>query len=117
MTLPSENPKSPLEGLSIQKMGGRTFGRDTVTSVPTTRIDLLPNNPNRIQWVMINEGVNDVRISNDPAITASSGWLLAANGGVISMDQFFDGETPGYTVYAIANGVASNVRIREVLRL
>ncbi len=117
MGLPGNTPKSPLEGLSIQKFGGRTFGRDTVISVLITRIDLLPNNPNRIQWVVINEGANDVRLSIDPAVTTSSGWLLQANGGVISMDQTYDGEAVGYAVYAIANGATSNVRIREVIRL
>ncbi len=108
--------RSYLEALSITRFGGRTYGQEAVVSVPTTRIVLLPNNANRVLWQAINEGGNDVRISIDTAIGASSGWLLAANGGVIISDQFNDGEVVGYAVYAIANAVASNVRIKEVIR-
>lgn len=83
----------------------------------TTRDTVLPNNPNRVFWAMINEGANDIHISTDPSITNTSGWLLPASGGVISMNWQIDGESVGYAVYAICSVSPNNLRIREVIRL
>ena len=117
MALPEYTPKSYLEALSIERFGGKTYGQEKVISVLTSRTILLPNNSNRCGWEVINEGGNDVRITTDPAVGAATGWLLAAHGGVIVSTFEEDGEVVGYQVYAIANAVASNVRVREVIRL
>lgn len=116
MALPDITSRSPLEALSVGRFGGRTYGQENIVSVPVTRINLLPNNPNRVYWRLINEGAFDVRISTSPNLTVASGWLLQANGGLIDMTWEEDGETVGYQVYAIANGGANNVRTLEVIR-
>lgn len=116
MVLPETTSKSPLEALSVGRFGGRTYSQEKVTSVTITRINLLPNNPNRVYWRLINEGAHDVRISTDPGVSVNSGWLLVANGGTIDVTFEEDGETVGYTLYAIANVAAVNVRSLEVIR-
>ncbi len=118
MTLPTEKPSSPLGELSKIRFGGKTYIQERVVSVTTTRSSLVQNNPNRIFWIAINEGVNDVRASTDATLTIASGWLLAAGGGLISMFWEEDGEGVGYETYAIsavAGGVP--VRVKEVIRL
>lgn len=116
MALPNVVPQSPLETLSIARFGGHTYGTEDVVTVLTTRTTILRNNPNRVYWVMINEGANDIRVSFDPSISATSGFVLAASGGVIVADWFNEGETVGYEVYGIAVGVDTRLRVREVIR-
>lgn len=113
-----ENAKtpSPLEGVSIGRYQGATYPQEQVIPVAITRTRLIANNPNRFFWIAINEGVNDVRLGNDPNIGASTGWLLPAGGGVISQWWEEDGESVGYEVFAIAVGAPVNVRVREVIR-
>lgn len=107
---------SPLEGVSITRFQGSTYIQETLSTIGLTRINLLSNNPNRVFWVAINESDSDVRLSTDPNISATSGWLLAAAGGVISMFWEQDGEGVGYAVYAIAAAVGKIIRVREVIR-
>ena len=116
MALPNNPPQSPLEALSYARFGGHTYAIEGVVSVGTTRQTLIRNNPNRVYWVMVNEGANDVRVSFDPSITSASGFLLAASGGVIIGDWENEGETVGYETFGLAVGAAVNVRIREVIR-
>ena len=116
MAIPNNKPQSPLEALSLERFGGHTYGTEEVITVFVTRTTILRNNPNRVYWVMINEGANDIRVSFDPSITAVSGFVLAASGGIIICDWFNEGETVGYEVYGIAVGVDTRVRVREVIR-
>ncbi len=109
-------PKSPLEALSIQRFGGRTFGVETLVQVFGVRTRILANNPNRLAWSVINEGTVDARISTDANMTSASGWLLMGNGGVISMAEFDDGETVGYELFGASGAGNPTVRVREVLR-
>lgn len=109
-------PRSPLEGLSIQRFGGKTYLQERVFNMTTNLDVLLPNNPNRVFWAIINEGANDVRLSTDPTITNSSGWLLPAAGGVIIMFWESDGESVGYAIYGRCSVSPNNIRIREVIR-
>lgn len=110
-------PRSPLETLSIERFKGKTYVQETIVRVDPVRTDLLFNNPNRLFWIAINEGANDIRLSSSPDINGTSGWLLMSSGGIISLYWEEDGEAVGYSVYAIANVAASQVRIREVIRL
>ena len=117
MTLPSPIASSPLMEVSKQRYLGATYVQEQLILVSDTRVDLLPNNPNRLWWIVQNEGVYDVRMSTDTSISASSGWLLQSGGGVISMSWDDDGDGVGYAVYAISTAPGSKVRVREVIRL
>lgn len=115
--LPEQNKTpSPLEGVTLTRFQGKTYVQEQVITVNNTRSTLLRNNPNRLFWIAINESVNDVRLSNDPNLTATSGWLLSSNGGVISMYWEEDGEGVGYEVYAFGALPGLTVRVREVIR-
>ncbi len=117
MDNPEYTPKSPLEALSYGRFGGKTFAQESKVVLGTTTSVMLRNDPNRLFWSMVNEGINDVHLSFDPTINTGSGWLVPANGGVITMFWEEDGESVGYTVYAYAGGILNNVRVREVKRL
>ena len=117
MDLPDNKFTSPMGDLTAARFGGHTVANENVVSVGTTRQTLLRNNPNRVSWAMINEGLNDVRVTFDPSISSTSGWLLSASGGIILSDWETDGDTVGYEIFGIAVGAPNNVRIREVFRL
>lgn len=108
---------SPLKDVTLTRFQGKTYAQETTLTTSTTRAVLLSNNPNRLFWIVINEGVSDVRVSTDPGITTASGWLVPAGGGVLSMFWEEDGESVGYTVYIIASANTPLVRVREVIRL
>jgi hypothetical protein len=108
---------SPLEALVIERLGGKTTIVESLVTVGTTRGIMLVNNPNRIFWAMINEGTSSVRVSNDPDIGSTSGWLLSSNGGVIMMIYDEDGEAVGQQVFGIASIAGQVVRVRETVRL
>ncbi len=110
-------PVSPIEELSYEQFKGHTFSQEKTFNLTTNLDVILPNNPNRVQWIIINEGNSDARIGNDPTITLASGWLLPANGGIISMIYKDDGESVGYAVYARCSVSPNYIRIREVIRL
>lgn len=118
MTNPTEmEGRSPLERLSNFHYGGNTFAQEQLITVGVTRVTLVRNNPNRVRLIMINESASDLRVSIDPNITASSGWLLSALGGVIDLSWDDDGESVGYETYAISPAAGCVVRVREVLVL
>lgn len=113
----SSTPQSPLEALSTRRFEGKTYANETVVTVGTTRLTLVKNNPNRLFWIAINESASDMRLSIDPGVTLTSGWLIPAQGGVISMFWEQDGESVGYEVFVIAPVAACNIRVREIIRL
>lgn len=115
--LPENTPaRSPLEELSMERFKGKTYSQEKLVNMTTGRDTLLPNNPNRLFWVAINEGITDVHLSTDPSITNTSGWLLPAQGGVISMFWEEDGESVTYEVFARCIASPNYVRVREVIR-
>lgn len=108
---------APLEELVIKVLGGRTFIRERVVLCGVTRTSLMPNNPNRLAWAIINEGAYDATIANDPNMTTTSGWFLPQGGGVISAIYLEDGESVGLEVFGAGRSSNVNVRVREVIRL
>ncbi len=108
--------KSPLEEVSFDRLKGKTYPREFTLLIDTSRTDILPNNPNRLAWQMINEGADDVRVSTDPTVSQVSGWLLVKSGGVISMIYYDDGEAVGYAVYGVTTVANNRIRVREILR-
>lgn len=106
----------PVAAISAARFGGKTFLQEQVINSLAASISIIPNNPNRVRIMLLNEGNNDIRVSNSPDVNASSGWVLASNGGVIWWDWEQDGEVVTYDVYHIAVGVDTRMRIREVIR-
>ena len=107
---------SPISELSASRFGGNTYVNEQVVTIGTASFTRLPNNQNRVRIAFINEGANDIRLSNTPDVTVTSGWIIAASGGVVILDWEDDGEGVSYEFYLVAVGASSNLRIREVIR-
>lgn len=107
---------SPLFDIAKTRFLGHTYPQETVLVISSTSVSRVANNPNRVNWIMINEGSTDIRLSNLPNVSSTSGWLLSANGGIVEMDWAEDAEAVSYDVYLIAVSGTPNVRLREVIR-
>lgn len=81
--------------------------------ITVTRI--LPYNPRRVSFVLINLG--DVYITVGPTsdIGLRKGIYLVPNGGTLSMVWTEDFEMPCMEWYALANGAPSEIYVMEVL--
>lgn len=108
--------QSPLEGLSGERYRGKTYTQERAVSIGTTRSVILENNPNRLAWDIINTSLIEVRISTNPSLTSTTGFLLAPSGGEMGMTFLEDGEGVGYEVYSIATAAGATAWVREVIR-
>lgn len=116
MDTPPESNKPPITQIVMERFLGETFTQENLYTISNLAFTRIRNDPNRVSWLAINEGANDVRVSFLPNVSATSGWLLAANGGVIGMDWATDGEGASYDIYLIAVGAPDVIRLREVIR-
>lgn len=90
---------------------------DVNVGVAGTITPLFANNPDRLAWEIINNGVAEVRYSSRRDVTSTTGRRLGADGGVSSMDVREDGEAVGYEQVAVSTGVACSVHVTEIIAL
>jgi len=79
-----------LQGLYGIKTTFRT--NPNSSSVGTTAVKLLNNNPNRVSFLVVNMSVNSVWISPEQDVSSTKGIFLASNGGfaVFTWDRDFE---------------------------
>ena len=83
------------------------------TSVGTSDVQLVENNPGRTNLTIVNLSGNSVYLSPQSAATTSSGILLTASGGSLAMNYNDDLILPTLEWHALASGSSSNVFIIE----
>lgn len=108
--------------MSLSKLIEREFGVKTgsrenplVSSVGTSASQVLPNNPNRLGWVIVNLSANTIYLAFTPDVSNSKGIILSPGGGIASMIYREDFELVARGVYAIASGASSAVYALEVV--
>jgi hypothetical protein len=107
----------PLSAAIERELGADTEPRinpDT-GSVGTTVVRVLPNNPNRFAFVVINLGAAAVYIRPDNSVSATGGIRLAPAGGSFSANWRDDFHLVGWDWYAIADAAAQDVFVLEVV--
>ncbi len=115
----------PLEQLgraanfSESKFGGptRIVENPLTTSVGATPTLLLPNEPDRIFWLVVNRSAQIVDLGFTNALVTGANILLDANGGTVSSILEQDGELVTYPVYAVAPVAGATVYVVEVRRV
>lgn len=66
-------------------LDGPSRSQESITAVSATAITIVPNNPDRVALVLVNQGTADVNISLIPIVSLTAGIRLAAGGGFVSM--------------------------------
>lgn len=84
-------------------------------SVGTAIVRVLPNNPNRFSFVIVNLGTAAVYVAPDNAPSATRGIRLAPSGGTFSVNWRDDGDLAGWDWWAIADAAAQSVFIVETV--
>lgn len=79
------------------------------TALTTGVLMLLPNNPNRLAWVVCNLSDTNCYIAWDRDISAQHGILLTANGGVATMTMDEDFEATTWELFGLSDGVDKDI--------
>lgn len=114
MVLPSDI--SPLALLSAERYGGPMRAVFTSPVVAVTIGRLVPNNPKRVAWSVINRSGANISIWFDMTIAVAGGIPVAPDGYL----QFYweeDGELPGYEAFAIGTVGGQTVSLVEIMRV
>jgi len=62
-------------------------------------VQVLPNNPNRLAWIIWNLGVGVAQVAPTSAVGALFGSAIAGAGGVIGVTVRDDGELPSRALW------------------
>ena len=108
----------PLRDLIDKKFEVRTRPVEDEGGVPslgTTAQEVLPNNPNRLAWILVNLSENTVYLALKSDVSSSSGIRLDANGGSAGMVWDEDFDVTGWAIYGVAADVNSAIFAYEVV--
>ena len=86
-----------------------------ISSVGTTALEFLRNNPNRIAFVLINLSTNDMWILDDSNPSSSNGIRIAPNGGSARATYKTDYHMIGASWSVVAGGSSSNLLCYEIV--
>lgn len=105
----------PLSSLIEREFGVKTGSRENpiTDSVGITAARVLPNNPNRLGWILVNLSVNLLYLGFSPDVSSSKGIQVGSNGGMASMVYKEDFELAAQEVYAVAAGANSAIYVVE----
>lgn len=95
----------------IEKYGMTTYTDENplVIQIATTVTKVLNNDPDRLQFTIVNLSANAAYLAFDGEVSATHGIPLAANGGSVSMNADEDGAMVGKELYGIAIGAAADI--------
>jgi len=86
-----------------------------VEEVMIAQTRVLPNNPNRLAWIILNLSANNVFIALDRKVSAAHGILLTPNGGSATMIYEEDFEATCWGVFGVAAADNSDIFALEVV--
>jgi len=85
-------------------------------TVQTTVTDIMPNNPDRFAWQIVNLSANRGFLGFDRQVSATHGTPIEASGGFVSASWEEDGETTTYAVFGINEVAAGAWYVVEQVR-
>ncbi len=94
-----------------KQFGIRTRGitNPVTTTVLTTKVEILKNNPDRLAYTVVNLTAYDVHVTFDREPTTTRGILISASGGSLTLTAIEDGELVGYELWGISTGTQSTI--------
>lgn len=99
------------------RFGGPTRVQSTTMTLTTAWVQVLPSNPRRVFWTVINRGVVNAAIDTELSSTFANGILLGAAGGYASMDVLEDGESVAWPLFGGTESGTAVLRLVEVMRV
>lgn len=96
--------------------GGDFEEAESNVSVGTSVTQLTQNDPECISLTMINLGTADVYIKPKNNVSTTSGILLTASGGNVSMDVRSDATLPSKAWFAVSGTAGQEVYVLKIRR-
>ena len=87
----------------------RSYPITDPVSCLTTVTRILPNNPDRLGYTLVNLGDTAMYVAWDRDVLASHGIYVAQTGGSFSLAADEDGELVGYELFGIAITSANDI--------
>ena len=120
--LPRTDEAQAPDGSTAAQWAARWFGgptqiRETRPVMGLTPSRIIPNNPRRVFWQVVNRSVNNVSFGFDNTVTTANGYPLAPSAGFASMAVQTDGEGVAYELIGIADVAPSSLVVFEVIRV
>lgn len=105
-----------LADIIMQKLGVMTkaYENPLVAEVGTDVVQILPNNPNRLGYSIINMSANIIYVAWSRNVGPTHGVLLTPNGGSTYVEWAEDFEMCCWSVFAVAAAPASDIYIVAV---
>lgn len=100
-----------LEGLYGVKTTYRI--NPNISSVGTTALKLLNNNPNRVSFLVVNMSVNALYVSPMQDVSSTKGIYIAPNGGFATFQWDRDFELVGQEWWCIGGAAATTLYVLE----
>lgn len=95
---------------------GRFTSREQLLSVTTTARVILLNNPERIGFVLVNTGTDNITFATQQDVTLSKGFVLPNAGDTVSVSFLEDGQFSTREFSAIAGGAGGELFVTEFVR-
>jgi hypothetical protein len=86
-----------------------------VTSVGTTTTQILPNNPDRLFYILVNLGSYDLYVAWDRSVGSTHGVQVSKGGGNLVLTADDDAELVGYEAYAVSPSGATDIYILTIV--
>ena len=110
----AREPLAAAAAMSLIRFGQRTRPVESNPTATATASRLLQNNPNRVEFTVVNLGTQVVYISLANAVSSTNGIPLSPNGGVtVLIDE--DGEEVAYDWFVISISGSQLLYVQEVL--
>lgn len=99
---------------SLVRFGHRTRPVESSLNATTAAQRLFQNNPNRVEFTVVNLGTQNVFIGLGNQVSSTFGMLIPPNGGLTMLVEE-DGETVGYDWNVAASSGSQPLYMLEVL--
>lgn len=98
----------------LYSLGGNPALNETDCSVGTSPVLCLPSDPGRTEDVVSNTGTSSCSVSHQNTVTLAKGLLLAASGGFLSENFYFDFTLPTEQLWAVCSASGGTLHIITV---
>lgn len=92
-----------------------TYRNRELTSVGTSVVTILRNDPNRLAATIVNLSNSAVYVLDARTVSATNGIRISPGGGTATLIYDEDFHSTGWEWFAIADAAASAVLVREVV--
>lgn len=109
-------PRGAADEFAFTKFKGAVTLRTTTPQVGISPTEIIPNNPDRVSYVISNVSTNEIHVGWNQQISTGLGILVPSNGGWIQGEVERDGGVIGWAVYGVSGAANTQLYVIEIIR-